>query len=454
MEANLSCRKIIIFLAVVCAILATSRQDVLAAEEMGRPNIILFVADDHGPADSGAYGDSVVRTPNIDRLAKESLRFTRAFAVSPLCSPSRSVIATGLDPFRNGAHKFGTPIASGIRTMPEYFKSLGYYTAHFGKFHHMPRQRFPYDHIASNENNAAEYLARYDKPQPLLLVVCTHPPHTPWIKNKTYDPEKIKLPANYIDTPETRLDRANYYSDVTLMDSILGSVLDAANKNGFVDNTLLLYTSDQGANWPFEKWCLYDGGLRVPLIIRWPGVVRAGTTTDAMVTLADLLPTMIDAAGSKAPADLDGRSFTAVLRGETDTHREVVFGSHTGNDNGGPGIWNHCPARTVRTATHRYILNLNPSEKFTTHITGCKSGPHYLPFWDSWVRQAKTDPAAAAIVNRYHYRPTEELYDLRTDPLETKNLAADPAQAEILESLRKKLREYRGQQGDSVLIKD
>jgi len=195
-----------------------------------KPNIILFIADDHGWADSGAYGDDYIKTPNIDRLAKKSLRFTHAFAASPLCSPSRCVIETGLMPHRNGGHKFGTPIRANIRTMPEYLKKLGYYTAHIGKFHHAPNKRFPYEHIHKSEKKAAEFISAYDKDKPLFLVVCTHPPHTPWIKNTAYDPEKIKLPPNFVDTPQTRADRAKYYSDVTLMDSFLGDVLDAVDK--------------------------------------------------------------------------------------------------------------------------------------------------------------------------------------------------------------------------------
>jgi len=425
----------------------------MAREKQAKPDIILFISDDHGWADSGAYGDKYVRTPNIDRLARESMRFTHAFAASPLCSPSRCVIETGLMPHRNGGHKFGTPIRNDIRTMPEYFKAMGYYTAHVGKFHHNPRKRFPYDFIHSSETKAADFLAGYDKPKPLLLVVCTRPPHTPWIKNTTYDSNKIKLPPNYVDTPETRGDRANYYSDVTRMDSILGSVLDAVDKHKNQANTLFIYTSDQGANWPFEKWCLYDGGLRVPFIARWPGKVARASVTDAMVNLADILPTFIAAGGGERPKDIDGRSFMGVLEGKIKTHRKVVFGTHTGNDNGGPGIANHCPARTVRTATHRYILNLQPDRTFTTHITGCRRGPHYLAFWGSWVRKAKTDAKARKIVQAYQHRAAEELYDLATDPHEMRNLADSPEHAKLVGSMRKVLAEWCKQQNDTVAWK-
>jgi arylsulfatase A-like enzyme len=419
-----------------------------ANETPDRPHIILFISDDHGWADSGAYGDASIKTPNIDSLAKESLRFTHAFAASPLCSPSRCAIATGLMPHRNGGHKFGTPIKSDIKTMPEYFKELGYYTAHFGKFHHTPRERFPYDYTRGDEEKASEFVSSYENRMPLFLVVCTHPPHTPWVKNSTYDPSAIALPPNFVDTPETRLDRANYYSDVTLMDGILGDVLDAVAKKGMKDDSLLIYTTDQGANWPFAKWCVYDGGLRVPLIARWPGKITPGSVSHSMISLVDLLPTCIDAAGGEVPKDIDGRSFIRVLKGTEKTHRKVVFGTHTGNDNGGPGVANHCPARTIRTPTHRYILNLSPETTFTTHITGMKSGHHYLPHWNSWVEKATTDPGAKAIVERYQHRPKEELYDLEKDRFEVNNLADNPGHEKLLKTLRQQLAAWSESQGD------
>jgi N-sulfoglucosamine sulfohydrolase len=415
-----------------------------------KTNIILFLSDDHGWHDSGIYGDKDVKTPNIDRLATEGMLFEHAYAGSPLCSPSRSVIATGLMPHRNGAHKFGTPINKDIKTMPEYFKELGYFTAHFGKFHHMPRNRFPYDHVVGDENKAVAFLNNYKDSLPLLLVVCTHPPHTPWVKNESYDPTAFTLPPNFIDTEETRQDRAKYYSDVTLMDNILGQVIDAIKTKRIYENTFFIYTSDQGANWPFGKWCLYDNGLRVPLISSWPNRIDPNSKSDAFISLSDILPTLIDVAGGKPPTNIDGKSILPVLLGEKENHREVIFGSHTGNDNGGSGIWNHCPARTIRTKTHRYILNLSPDTTFTTHITGTKSGDHYLPFWNSWIELSKTDNQAKKIVDAYLHRPSEELYDLEKDPYEMNNLAEVPEYTHLLNPLREQLATWCKTQNDTI----
>ena len=157
----------------------------------------------------------------------------------------------------------------------------------------------------------------------------------------------------------------------------------------------------------------------------------------------------MEAGGGSPPADLDGRSILPVLTGDKKTHRQVVFGSHTGND-GRKGIANHCPARTIRTPTHRYILNLRPDTTFDTHITGCVDGTSY---WKTWLERAKTDPKAAAIVQRYRRRPKEELYDLRKDPFEMKNLANNPECAKLIKSFRTRLAEWCDAQGDAIALK-
>jgi N-sulfoglucosamine sulfohydrolase len=429
-----------------------------------RPNIVLFISDDHGWEDSGAYGDKVVRTPNLDRLASEGLRFTRAFAETPLCTPSRSVIYTGMSPVRSGGHVFGDPIRPGIRTLPAYFKELGYHTAFFGKFHVSPRGQFPYDRFSGNELEAPAFLNHYKEAKPLLLVVCSNRPHLPWAKNKAYNPADVNLPPNFVDTPETRRSRTDYYTDVTEMDRQLGTVMRALQSTGAADRTLLLYTTDQGANWPFGKWCLYDGGMRVPLIARWPAKIKKNSTTNAMVSLADLLPTLIEAAGGTPPTSpeaIDGLSFLPVLTGARQEHRAEVFAAHHGvatlpnlEPGGTQPAQAAYPSRCVRTATHKLIVNLHPEYPFVSTINGIpphdtKWKQYHSPYWVEWVDKAKTDPAAEKLVTAYVHRPAEELYDLAADPYELNNLAADPALDGVRRELRRKLAEWCQQQGDT-----
>ncbi len=434
------------------------------------PTIVMIISDDHGAFDSGCYGNPDVRTPNIDRIAAQGMRFNCAFAASTLCSPSRAVIHTGLMPFRNGGHVFGGTVTKGTKTLSHYLQPLGYETVLIGKTSLHPESAFPYDvkkaswHPGTAETTALpamvdEFLAARDKAKPLFIEVNTGNPHMPWMKNKTYDKAKLTLPGHYIDTPETRDAFADYYTSVTALDDTIQAVEEVLKKRGYGDNTLFIYTSDHGSNMPLAKWCLYDAGTRVPLLVRWSGKVAAGATSDALISLADLLPTFIEAAGGKPPEDLDGRSFLPVLKGEKTEHLDAVFGSHTGADKNYES-WkaNWSPQRSIRTRTHKYILNLNPNYPFMTHLIGCdpedpKRQPQAThPFWKSWERMAKTDERAKQLVQRYTMRPIEELYDLRTDPYEQHNLAGTPENAELLNTLRKQLSDWRIKQNDHVRV--
>jgi arylsulfatase A-like enzyme len=207
-------------------------------------------------------------------------------------------------------------------------------------------------------------------------------------------------------------------------------------------NTLFIYTSDNGAQWPFAKWSLYDAGIHMPFIASWPGVLRAGSRSEALISFVDILPTFMELAGGKAPEGIDGKSFAGVLRGKTKSHRTEIYAAHSGDGN-----FNVFPMRCVRTARYKYILNLHPEFEYTTHIdvAGPKDGRIYF---DSWVAKAKTDPAAAAVVKRYHEHPPEELYDVVADPYEMRNLAADARHAGTLRELRAKVQAWMKEQGD------
>jgi arylsulfatase A-like enzyme len=450
----------LIFILLVTLCMASAR-----AAPTTRPNIVLFMADDLSWHDIGPYGDRDVKTPNLDRLAKDSLRFDAAFAASPTCTPSRSAIYTGLYPFRSGAHANHSLVNDGARTLPQYMKALGYRVVIAGKTHIGPRDAFPFEYLENSNvlppgkkgvlwtdlNTAAvdKLLAEHDRATPLCLVVCTHSPHVYWMDNSGYDPAKIKLPSNLVDTPETRAWRCRYYTDVSHMDEQLGDVMASLERHGYARQTLLTFTADQGAQWPFAKWNLYDVGIRAPLLVRWPGKVKPGAT-NAMVSLIDLLPTFIAAAGGSPPPtgdakdQINGQSFLPVLLGETTRHNDGIFAAHTGD-----GQMNRSPMRSVRTARFKYILNLAPQTPYKTHIDGGidLDGKAY---WQSWEKLAERDAAAKTIVDRYRHRPAEELYDLQADPWEQKNLANDPAHAATLAEMREKLKTWRLQQGEDL----
>jgi arylsulfatase A-like enzyme len=426
-----------------------------------RPNIIFFFTDDHGWRDSEPYGNPYIKTPNITRLAKESMQFMHAYAASPTCSPSRSTVVTGLMPHRCGADFFGAPIARDIKIVPGYFNEAGYHTVSAGKDGFIQGGwglsspgRNRYTQRIGDVDRTDEYIRKYKGEKPLFMYIGCSQPHQPWQKNKIYDPEKIPVPPNFVDTPEMRLSMANYYQDVTVMDEKLGKVLDALDaREDLKKNTLFVFSTDQGAHLPFGKWNLYDAGLRVPFMASWPGVIEPGSKTESMISLADVLPTFLEAAGESIPDGLDGKSFLPVLKDGSQKHRDVVFGTHTGNNNGPESNHNNNPMRTIRTPTHRYIFTLEPDRLF--HTSFRKPNPLHNPVavYKSWQEKAKTDDFAKRVIQTYEHRPAEELYDLEADPYEMNNLADDPKHGELLKSLKAQLTEWCRTQDDVEALK-
>lgn len=418
-----------------------------------RPDIVVFLTDDQGQLDCTPYGGQGIRTPHMQRLADAGLTFTRAYVASPSCAPSRAALLTGLMPARNGAEANHSKPRAEIKKWPAYFQELGYEVVSFGKVSHYKHTvDYGFDHFSDDGfhqhqsiTNAIAWLKarRKEGAKPLCLMIGSNWPHVPWPESDLgYDPAKLPLPAGTIDTPATREWRAKYAAAVTKADDDLGLVVAAA-RECLPKETITLFSADHGAQWPFGKWNLYESGVAVPLIVAWPGVVKPGTRTDAMVSWVDFLPTLLEAVGGKAPADIDGRSFLPVLRGAATTHRERVFTTHA-NDN----RFNVYPARAVREGRWKYIRNLHPEFAFTTHIDLVAGALGQRAFFSTWETAAKTDPQAAAILKRYHARPAEELYDLTTDPQEQRNLAADPKYAPQLASLRAELNGWMKAQGD------
>ena len=212
------------------------------------------------------------------------------------------------------------------------------------------------------------------------------------------------------------------------------------------EDVLFIHSSDHGSQWPFGKWNLYDYGIRVPFVAAWPGVIKPGTRSGAMIQWTDLLPTLVEVAGGEVRAGLDGRSFLGVLRGERTVHRKRIFTTHSGD-----GRMNIYPIRSVRTREWKLIHNLHPEFAHTNH-----SDIHRKPgagrYWDEWAERMKGDEADRALVLRYYRRPEWELYHVSEDRWELANLADDPAQAQRLESLRRELADWRESQGDQGTV--
>ncbi|MDB4378076.1 sulfatase, partial [Akkermansiaceae bacterium] len=396
--------------------------------------------------DLGCYGGQA-KTPHIDQLATQGMLFERCFQAAPMCSPTRHNIYTGLYPVKSGAYPNHTFVKEGTKSLSHYLKPLGYRVALSGKTHISPRDIFKFEYSAKGNNPDMAVIESLmveskEKGTPFCLLACSNEPHAPWDKGDTsqYPPAKVELPSNLVDTPETREGYSKYLAEITYYDQQVGDVLALLKKHGLAENTLVVVTSEQGSEFPFAKWTCYDAGLQSAMIARWPGKIAAGKKSKAMVEYVDLCPTFIEAAGGKIPEGLDGKSFLPVLKGEKQEHKKHVFGMMTTR-----GIINgseHYGIRSVRSETHKLIVNLTPDVEF-------RNIAMKTPFFLSWEALAKKgDARAIYLVNRFKRRPAIELYNVVTDPLETKNIAGKEENSEIIKSLRKELNEWMLEQGD------
>lgn len=415
-----------------------------------KTNIVLVIADDCRFLDLGCYGSPDAITPNIDRLAAEGVRFTRFFQATAMSSATRHCLLTGLYPVRSGAYPNHTRLNDGVGTLPQYLKQAGYRVALEGKRHIAPIEAFPFEYL-SNEQQRTVYpeliepfladVARSG--EPFFLYVGSTEPHDPWNKGdqSLWNPDDLTLPCNLVDTPATRKQFRNYLAEINELDNQVGAVDALLHKYGLDENTIFIFTSEQGYSFPFGKWTCYDEGLHTGFVIRWPGTVKPGRVTDAMCEYVDVTPTLVDIAGGKIPEGLDGRSFLPVIKGETDSFKNEVYGIQTSR-----GIFfgpEYYAIRSIRNERYAYIMNLTPEATFKCMSTNPKKG-----WWMSWKEKAATDEFARRQVERYQKRPAEELYDIVNDPFQTRNLADDPQYAGEKARMRAKLLQWMESQGD------
>ncbi len=414
------------------------------------PNIVIVIADDQNGMDAGAYGNRDVKTPNIDLLADQGMRFDRAFTGTAMCAATRQQLYTGLYPVRSGAYPNHSLVKEGTRSIATYLKELGYRVALNGKRHFGPAESFPFEYLGREGSQKSpslvfddteEFISR-NGDQPYFLVIASRHPHFPWESGDqaAYDPDELTVPTQLVDTPETRQALANYYAEIGALDDEVGEVMDMVERSGTAENTVFIYTSEQGSMFMQGKWTLYDSGIKTGFIVRWPEKVEAGSKTDAMIHYVDVVPTLLDIAGMNVP-DLDGESFLNVLRGKTDHHKDYIFGVHTTR---GINYWrDDYPIRSVRTEQYKLILNLNHEGAFSNGVVATNWGDYY----ESWNESG--DAEAREKYQAYQKRPPVELYDVEKDPNERINLAGRADYEEIQKDLTLKLTEWMDSQGDT-----
>lgn len=411
------------------------------------PGIVLLVADDLGSFFLGAYGNEGMRTPNIDRLAAEGMRFDAAFTPTALCRPSRFALYTGLHPLVSGVQGFDPPGDPSL--LHQVLATGGYRTGLVGKFGSRVPEGAPFDFEVSPPDlkrgydveavagAAARFLEQVG-PAPFFLLVGFADPHEPYPTVVARPPQEIRVPAYLPDLPGVRRSLARYQTAVERLDRGVGLVLDALERAGRSDDTLVVFTSDNGPAFPFSKSTLYDAGVRMPLVVRWPGHVAAGRSSAALVSFADLRPTLLAAAGLEDPAAGRGVSLLPLLSGSGGTGREVVFLSHTDNRR------LRFPMRALRTARFKYIRNFEPERDFEALLDEKE-------VWGAMLDGARRDPEVARRVAAQRRRPPAELYDLASDPAELHNRIDDPALAAEVARLEAALRREMRAAGDPLL---
>ncbi len=412
------------------------------------PNMVFIIADDCTFRDIGCYGGQA-HTPHIDRLASEGMRLTRCFQAAPMCSPTRHNIYTGLYPVKSGAYPNHTFVKPDTKSIVHYLKPLGYRVALSGKTHIAPRDAFPFEY-SGKKNPDMEAIDKLfaecaQAGTPFCLFACSNEPHSPWDKGdpSRYPPQTLKLPPNWIDTPETRESYSRYLAEVTYYDGQVGQILDMLDKYGLNDNALVVVVSEQGSGFAFAKWTLYDAGIGSIMIARWPGKIEPGAVSGALVEYVDVCPTFVEAAGGKPASVLDGKSMLPVLLGKTEHHKDCVYALHTTK-----GIihWQDpYPIRSIRSEQYKLILNLAPDNTF-------RNAAVRSPVFQSWVEAGEGgDERAVRLAHAYQHRPAVELYDTTDDPYEMNNLANDPQYALVIAELRGKLEAWMASQGDKGL---
>lgn len=424
-----------------------------AAKAPSKPHFLFIIADDCTFTDLEVYGGQAA-TPHMNQLAREGMMFSRCFQAAPMCSPTRHCLYTGIYPVKSGAHPNHTFVKPGTQSIAHYLKDAGYRVALSGKTHINPPESFPFEYsnakgkkdgAGNPDMDAIDALFKdaADTGQPVALFACSNEPHTPHNKGdaSAYPPDQLELPPHFVDTPEVREAFSNYLAEVTYYDHQVGQCLKLLEKHGLADHTMVMVVSEQGNSFPFAKWTCYDKGLQSGMIVRWPGKVKPGSRTDAMVEYVDVVPTFLQAAGLPLPHVLEGQSFVPVLKGWTKHHKQYSFGIQTtrGINHGS----DYYGIRSVRSDRFRYIRNLTSNATF--QHTMMRSD-----WWKSWVNEAKGgSDHAQKIVNRFQHRSTEELFDSINDPWNLVNLADRPEYQETKSQLSKALDDWMKDQGDT-----
>lgn len=402
------------------------------------PNIVFLFSDDQTAADLGCYSNTVVRTPNLVKLAAEGVRFTRAYVASPQCSPSRGALLTGRVPHTTGSSRLHTDVLPEFPTIVEALKKQGYFTAAYRKVHQkIIEQQFDF----KGDKDLSAFFAKRPKNKPFFLWFGSTDPHRPYTAGAVsppHDPETVQVPGFLANTPGTRQDLALYYDYISRFDKDCGEILALLDQHGLTGNTLIVMSSDNGMPFPRAKGTLYEAGINVPLLIKWPGKTQAGRISGDIVSLIDLPVTWLEAAGAPLLPRMTGKSLIPYLKGSTQPIHEYVFTERNWHDN-----WE--PARAVVSGKYKLIQNFRPEVAPMPTLDRLTS-PAFRDI-DSLHHINKL----ALKLNQWYFgapRPVTEFYDLQKDPGEWNNLATDPHYKQMVLEYQKILSDWMNATND------
>jgi N-sulfoglucosamine sulfohydrolase len=414
-----------------------------------RPNIILIIADDVSWDDIGCYGNNAVHTPNLDRMAKEGIRFTNVFVTSSSCSPSRSSIITGRYPHNTGAAELHTPLPAHLTYFPELLKSSGYYTAQAGKWHEGPNTKRAYDTLIAGDVNGPggedqwlSLLRNRPKEKSFFFWLAPFDAHREWQddnKNTPHRPSEITVPPTLIDTEETRADLAAYYNEIGRLDSYIGHLEKELHAQGLSDNTMLIFMADNGRPFPGSKTRLYDRGVKTPFIVKWPkGIKQPGAVCNSLISAVDIAPTILNIANTSTSESIQGKSFGKLLNSPSKKFRNYVFTEHNWHDYEGY-------ERAVRNSKFLYILNERPQFANQGPLDAVNSASFKA------LLKAKANGTLSPIQRDLFVtpRPGEEFFNVTDDPLQQSNAIADSKYSRYIDKLRKILEQWQEETADS-----
>ncbi|HEY0668668.1 MAG TPA: sulfatase [Sphingobacteriaceae bacterium] len=419
-----------------------------------KPNIIIIMADDLDSRQLSCYGGQNLRTPNIDALASEGLKFNQMITSEAMCIPTRASLFTGLYPVRHGAYQNHKPVYNNLKSVGHYLGDLGYKVGLTGKNHMTtPKSIFPFQIVPGFEpicvsktdnyylDSVKNFITRADKPH--CLFIMSNNPHAPWTVGdpSEFNPDKLTLPAHWVDTKLTRTEFCKYLAEVRQLDDQVGKIMNLLKETGQDKNTIVIFLGEQGPQFMGGKWTVWDNGAKSSMIVRWPGNVKPKTETSAIVQYEDITPTLIDIVGGKAIPGLDGRSFAGVLEGKSASHRDYAYIIHN-NIPEGPAY----PSRAIRDGRYKLINNLMPDKSY--YIKYMMNTERQNLAWTSWVKKAQQNTAARKLTDRIANRPAVEFYDLEKDPYELNNLAGEKEYTTLIKKYDTQLKKWMQQQGD------